>query len=183
MMVTNIELIKDFVNTLHKDPKLDGDEEELTSPDRLDAWLKAHGLATGARATTAGLARALELREALRVLLLANNGEVVDVAGAYATLDRIARGARVGLRFPDAGPVLVTDAEGVAGAFGQIVVAVQAAIAEGSWHRLKACRARDCEWAFIDNAKNQSRAWCSMSSCGNREKARAHRARHRTAGS
>ena len=116
------------------------------------------------------------------MLLLANNGEDVDVAAAYAALDRAARGARVELCWADEGPVLVPAAPGVTGALGQIVVAVQAAIADGSWQRLKACRARDCEWAFIDNAKNQSRAWCSMSSCGNREKARAHRARHRTAG-
>jgi len=43
---------------------------------------------------------------------------------------------------------------------------------------MKACRADDCKWAFLDTAKNQSRAWCSMSSCGNREKMRAYRARH-----
>jgi len=179
-MVNNSALIKDFVNTLHKDPH--GDEEGLAAPEQLDAWLKAHGLPTGSRVTAADLASAIELREALRVLLLANNGEDVDVASAYAALDRAARGGRVELCFDDDGPALVPAARGVAGALGQIVVAVQAAIADESWHRLKACRARDCEWAFIDNAKNQSRAWCSMRSCGNREKARAHRARHRAAG-
>jgi predicted RNA-binding Zn ribbon-like protein len=83
------------------------------------------------------------------------------------------------LRFADGGPALVPAAAGVAGALGRIVAAVQGAVADGSWRRLKACRARDCEWAFIDNAKNKSRAWCSMRSCGNREKARAYRARHR----
>jgi predicted RNA-binding Zn ribbon-like protein len=179
-MVNKSELIKDFVNTLHKDPH--GDEEELGTSEQLDAWLEAHALPTGSRATAAELASAIELREALRVLLLANNGEDVDVAAAYAALDRAARDARVELCCADEGPVLVPAAGGVTGALGQIVVAVQAGIADESWQRLKACRARDCEWAFIDNAKNHSRAWCSMSSCGNREKARAHRARHRAAG-
>src|SRR5258707_7615674 len=101
MMVTNSELIKDFVNTLHKDPKLDGDEEELTTPDELGAWLGAHGLPVGPRATAADLAKALELREALRVLLLANNGEDVDVAAAHEVLDVAACRARVGLRCTD----------------------------------------------------------------------------------
>ena len=64
-------------------------------------------------------------------------------------------------------------------ALGRLVIAVQSAMAEGSWDRLKACRASDCEWAFIDNARNHSRAWCSMKSCGNREKARAFRERHK----
>jgi predicted RNA-binding Zn ribbon-like protein len=181
-MVNDSELIRDFVNTLHKDPQLDEDEEELATPGELDAWLRAHGLPVGPKATTAELARARELREALRTLLLANNGEDVDVAPANVALDAAACRARVELRFEDAGPALVPAAPGVAGALGRIAVAVQAAVADGSWHRLKACRARDCEWAFIDNAKNQSRAWCSMSSCGNREKARVHRARHRAAG-
>ena len=180
MMVNNSELIKDFVNTLHKDPR--GDEEELTTSEQLDSWLEAHALPTGRRASAADLASAIELREALRVLLLANNGEDVDVAPAYAALDRAARGARVELCCADEELALVPAATGVAGALGQIVIAVQAAIADGSWPRLKACRARDCEWVFIDNAKNQSRAWCSMSSCGNREKARSFRERHRTAG-
>ena len=67
---------------------------------------------------------------------------------------------------------------GVTGALGRVIIAVHDAVADGSWQRLKACRARDCEWAFIDTAKNQSRAWCSMRSCGNREKARAYRRRH-----
>jgi predicted RNA-binding Zn ribbon-like protein len=75
----------------------------------------------------------------------------------------------------------VPGAAGVSGALGRIVAAVQGAVVDGSWRRLKACRAEDCQWAFVDHAKNQSRAWCSMSSCGNRAKARAHRERHRHA--
>ena len=70
-------------------------------------------------------------------------------------------------------------ATGVDAALGRLVIAVHSAMADGSWDRLKACRASDCEWAFIDNARNHSRAWCSMKSCGNREKARAFRERHR----
>jgi predicted RNA-binding Zn ribbon-like protein len=181
-MVNKSELITDFVNTLHKDPQLPADEEQLTTPARLSAWLESRGLPAG-KAGRDDLTAAVELRAALRTLLLANNGEAVDVAAANAVLDRVACRARVELRCAAAGPALVPAAAGAAGALGQIVVAVHAAVADGSWPRLKACRARDCEWAFVDNAKNQSRAWCSMSSCGNREKARAHRARLRTANS
>jgi len=50
-------------------------------------------------------------------------------------------------------------------------------MADGSWQRLKACRSETCRWAFIDNARNHSRLWCDMATCGNRAKARAFRSR------
>ena len=176
-MVTETTLITDFVNTLHKDPH--GDEEELQTPASLAAWLRDRGLLGSGRATAVDLARALEVREALRVLLLANNEIDVDAEAAARVLDDAARRARVELRFSDGEPVLVAAAPGVAGALGRVVAAVHGAVASGSWSRLKACRAEDCEWAFVDHAKNQSRSWCSMRSCGNRAKARAHRERQR----
>jgi predicted RNA-binding Zn ribbon-like protein len=39
---------------------------------------------------------------------------------------------------------------------------------------VRECGASDCAWLFLDTSKNRSRQWCSMSSCGNREKARRH---------
>ena len=53
------------------------------------------------------------------------------------------------------------------------------AMADGTWPRLKACAAHNCEWAFYDTSKNRSRTWCNMAVCGNREKARAYRQRQR----
>lgn len=38
--------------------------------------------------------------------------------------------------------------------------------------RLKICP--NCGWLFIDRSKNKSRAWCDMTVCGNRAKARLH---------
>ncbi len=134
------------------------------------------------RATDADLRDALALREALRSLTLAHNGVEVEIAGPTAVLDEAARRAGVELRFGDEGAELAPRAAGVSGALGKIVVAVQATMTDGSWERLKACRADDCYWVFVDTAKNHSRAWCSMRSCGNRAKARSFRERHRTAG-
>jgi predicted RNA-binding Zn ribbon-like protein len=39
---------------------------------------------------------------------------------------------------------------------------------------VRECGASDCRWLFLDSSKNRSRQWCSMTSCGNREKARRH---------
>ena len=60
---------------------------------------------------------------------------------------------------------------------GRVMAIVHAAIADGTWSRLKACREPTCEWAFYDYTKNRSGAWCTMDVCGNRAKARAYRER------
>jgi predicted RNA-binding Zn ribbon-like protein len=174
--LTATELIRDFVNTRD----LLDDEEKLTSPAELVTWLDERALTGGeSHATAADLGHAVELREALRQLLLEHTGVEVDRETASAVLDRTARRARIELCFEQCHGALTPAATGVDAALGRLVIAVHDAMADGSWERLKACRASDCEWAFIDNARNHSRAWCSMKSCGNREKARAFRERHR----
>ena len=40
--------------------------------------------------------------------------------------------------------------------------------------KVRECEASDCYWLFLDNSRNRSRRWCTMSACGNREKARRH---------
>jgi predicted RNA-binding Zn ribbon-like protein len=160
---------------------LDGGES-LGTPAELDRWLVEHELLRGeggARASGGDLRRAVELREALRLLLVGNTGLEVDSSTAFAVLDGVASRGRVGLCFEDCNGALVPAAHGVDGALGRIAIGVHEAISDGSWPRLKACRASDCEWAFIDHAKNHSRSWCSMRVCGNREKARAFRERQR----
>ena len=169
-----LELVRTFVNTLDVEDGVD----ELASPAALLEWLRRRGLAPGSAATEADLAAARTLREALRVLLLANNGVNVRKEAAVS-LDRTARKAGLRVRFDASGAPRVEPAvRGVDGALGRILAAVAAGMAEGTWERLKACRADDCRFAFYDHARNRSRQWCSMAVCGNRTKARAYRRRH-----
>jgi predicted RNA-binding Zn ribbon-like protein len=172
----NVELVRDFVNTYD----VEDDVDELATAQALGGWLAAHGLLRArGEATESQRRRAIDLREALRLLLFANNGADVNVRPAAEALDRAAQRSAVELRFRADGHVhLQCSASGVDGALGRILAAVASSMAEGTWPRLKACRAADCQWAFFDNAKNQSRTWCSMSVCGNRQKARAYRERH-----
>jgi predicted RNA-binding Zn ribbon-like protein len=171
----NSDLIIDFVNTVDLRPY----EEGLTTPAQLADWLVEHGLLAGReRATRADLDEALSVREALRDLLAAQNGLETDVAAATAVLDEAAGRARLTLRFSTGEATLEPAAAGVRGAIGRLLAEVSAGMADGTWSRMKACRADDCRWAFLDTAKNKSRAWCSMKSCGNRAKANAYRARH-----
>jgi predicted RNA-binding Zn ribbon-like protein len=101
-----------------------------------------------------------------------------DVSAASAVVDDALCRANLCVRFLDGNLRLEPKAGGVRGALGGILAEVATAMTDGSWERMKACRADDCLWAYYDTAKNQSRAWCSMSSCGNRAKVRAYRARH-----
>ena len=72
------------------------------------------------------------------------------------------------------------EADGLEGVLGTVLVVAFAAMADGSWGRLKSCRNHTCSWAFYDYSKNRSASWCSMLLCGNRRKTRAYRARRRT---
>lgn len=176
-MVTtcDCDLLLDFVNTVDLRPYA----EQLETPAALAEWLSGRDLVEpGTKATAADLREAIELREALRTLLGAHNEIPGDIAAASAVLERISRGAKLGVCFARGHLHLEPQSTGIRGALGRIVAEVATAMSEGTWARMKACRADDCRWVFLDTAKNQTRAWCSMKSCGNREKVRAYRARH-----
>jgi len=128
--------------------------------DWLPDWLGERGL--GARQERA----ARVLREALRELVLANNGfpvspealEVVNTAAARVRL-RVESGVRMEAR----------------DALDGVVATMLGAMLDGTWTRLKACR--NCHWSFYDYSPNRSATWCSMQLCGNRAKTRAYRKR------
>jgi predicted RNA-binding Zn ribbon-like protein len=171
--------IEALVNTL----ELDSGEERLSSPDALRDWLAGQGLLDPSAAVgEADLAATIELREALRAMLRVNDGEPVDPA-AVETVNRTAAGLPLRVAFDGAGdPALRPGpAGGVRAALAELLAGVAVAQAKGTWARLKACSADDCQWAFYDRSKNRSGRWCSMRTCGNRTKTRTYRTRRRAA--
>jgi predicted RNA-binding Zn ribbon-like protein len=172
--MVNSDLVIDFVNTARYDPE----REDLQTPTALLAWLREHGLEPGVRATSADLQEARRVREALREILLAHNDCDADLTTAMAVIDDAACRAHLGVRFADGAARIEPRNPGVRGALGRILGEVAAGMADGTWERVKACRADDCKYAYYDSAKNRSRAWCSMQSCGNRAKVHAYRERH-----
>ena len=171
----SLELIRDFVNTAD----LERGEDRLADGRGLQYWLVFHGLAElRHRASEEDAAEARAVREALRELLRAHTGVDVDQELASRTLDIAARNAGVSVSFAGGSIAFVSSAKGATGGLGRLLAAVGAAMADGSWQRLKACRSDACRWAFIDNARNRSRQWCDMAVCGNREKARTFRRKH-----
>ncbi|MEV7088302.1 CGNR zinc finger domain-containing protein [Streptomyces sp. NPDC093085] len=116
------------------------------------------------------------LREALRAACLAHTG--VQVRGrSAADLDLLLARAplRVGV---DGEGVAALRAAGAPDALlSRVALAIAEAVADGTWGRLKACEAEDCQWAFYDRSPAGRGRWCVMSVCGARAKMRAYRAR------
>jgi predicted RNA-binding Zn ribbon-like protein len=163
--------VQAFVNTVD----FENGVEELTDPAALEATLAALGVLEGVSLGPADLARALRVREALRALLLGNNGVTVERATLEA-LEEATRNGRLVVRFgADGGTALLPETPGLQGALGQIVGVVHTAMADGTWPRLKACPRHICRWVFYDRSKNRSSRWCAMSVCGNRVKTTRYR--------
>lgn len=168
-----LRLVQRFVNTVD----VEHGHEDLTEPRRLKELLVELALLDARAAIGADvLLRALELREALRNLALANNGGKVASAAA-AVLEEAASRGRLVVRFDRGVPSLEPASRNADGALADLVGVVYTAIADGTWSRLKACRREVCGRLFYDRSRNRSAVWCQMAVCGNRVKTRAYRAR------
>ena len=86
--------------------------------------------------------------------------------------------AETGLRPRFDEPRLVPTVDGVRGAIGHLLGVAFLAELDGSWHRFRLCADPTCTTVFYDRSKNHSAKWCSMQTCGNRNKVRAFRRRH-----
>ena len=159
-----LALVQRFANTVDREHG----REALHSPQALrtlllDLGLLDHDAPVGVRELEA----AHDLRDRIQAIALANNGVQTD-----AQLE-----AELVVRIDDERSVLESPRHDVHGALAELVGIVYTAMADGTWSRLKACRADSCHWRFYDRSRNRSAVWCSMAVCGNRTKTRAYRAR------
>jgi predicted RNA-binding Zn ribbon-like protein len=172
---SQLDLVRDYVNTFDLETGID----QISSPDELAMWFSEQGLVDDlVEPTEQEHADALAVREAIRDLLLANNGVDADAESASRTLESAGRAANLGVRFKGGRPLLAPEGDGARAAIGRLVAAVAELAPTDEWKRLKGCRDENCRVAFYDKSRNRSRAWCSMEVCGNREKARSFRQRH-----
>ncbi|MEU9639969.1 CGNR zinc finger domain-containing protein [Streptomyces tendae] len=146
----------------------------------LDLETGADSLDTGEGRARLGLTEedvpaARELRESLRVALLAHAGhpphrpvtplgELLAAAPLVVTVDPA-----------DGSAALAPAGEGSLTA--RVAAAVAQALVAGTWSRFKACEAADCHWAYYDRSPAGRGRWCSMQVCGARAKMRRYRAK------
>jgi len=169
-----VGLVQAYVNTVD----IQDGPEQLTDANTLETWLVARGLMEpGQQVTEADLKHAIAVREAIRGVIGANSGGTIYPLD-IAILNEAATASRLRARFGADGKArLEPEAGGVAGAMGRMVAAVFTAMADEDWSRLKLCGSATCRWAFFDRSRNHSSRWCTMASCGNRQKARRFRQR------
>jgi len=171
----SLALVQEFINSVEMPDGVD----ELRTEALAGQWLRsAAGVVLPVSASD--LRRLVATREALRDLLEAHTGENVDAAVAVR-LEKLLSHAPLRPVLSSSGATLVVDCGGVDRFLGMISTAIVEATLMGTWARLKVCRSSTCRWAYYDHSKNGSGTWCSMRSCGSREKARAYRARRRSA--
>ena len=151
--MSDADLLVDFLNTLDVEDSLDVLDADQPWAD----WLAAHDLPLPAGRLRGHRARARALRDDLRAVAA---GEEPPPRELPLTLTL---GPQPRLGGADALQVVL-------GAVARLGVREELG-------RVKICPADDCRWAFHDASRNGSRQWCSMAVCGNRAKARAHRAR------
>jgi predicted RNA-binding Zn ribbon-like protein len=168
----DLGLVQAFVNTLDMEPGT----EELKDPNTLHDWLVARGLMDSAQSVgDADLKHALGLREAMRSVIGRNSGLRIYPVD-LSTLNQAASASGLRMRFGAEGKArLEPEATGPVGAMGRLVAALYAAMQSEDWGRLKLCSSGTCRWALYDRSRNHSSRWCTMASCGNREKARRFR--------
>lgn len=171
-----LRLVQDFVNT----HDIENGRDRVAHPTRLRDWLVEGSLLERDTAVSRREHRhALEVRDALRALMQANNGAPAAPAAAELLSRALARSCpelRLAAGPEDHSEIHVASG-GVAGALGELLVVVHEAMREGSWSRMKACVDDRCRWAFYDHSRNASGRWCSMAVCGTRAKVEATAAR------
>ncbi|MDV3222608.1 CGNR zinc finger domain-containing protein [Intrasporangium sp.] len=168
-------LCLDFTNTVNARPNASRDW--LATPEQARTWADAVGRETTAeRIDASALAAARTLREQLH-----------DIFGALATgakpapedLDALVRAhaaavGRARLLRSEAGSYRLDWPDD--GTLTPVIDAVSNSaielLAHGPLHRLGRCPS--CGWLFVDTSKNGRRRWCSMATCGARDKARRH---------
>ncbi|HET9198872.1 MAG TPA: CGNR zinc finger domain-containing protein [Solirubrobacterales bacterium] len=167
------ELLVAFVNTRDVEEETDS----IADPDLLAAWIAEKTGEHAGELDRADADRVLNLRESLRKLLRANNGEEVD-RGDLVPLREAAERTRLRTSFSADGRLDLAPARsGLSGFEARLLLAVERLQSLAAWPRLKACTDEECQWAFFDATRNHSRTWCSMDVCGNREKTRRYRER------
>jgi predicted RNA-binding Zn ribbon-like protein len=163
----------DLVNT-YRDRK-SGGREMLRMPADLAEWL---GLSD---VSSARLRQAVELREAINdCVTAAIDGAALPAVGVINQWAARRRPTIVRLR-PDGNLETEPVADPVAAALADIAVDAVELLGSDDRAGLRICGSADCGLRFVDRSQAGRRQWCSMARCGNREKARAHRARTRNA--
>jgi predicted RNA-binding Zn ribbon-like protein len=157
------------------------DNELLKTPNDVLTWCESVGLFEDAPRLSDGAAKAQVAQvRAVReqtwaVFDAVSRRDVIPVAALGALLQRSGAGLRGGrLGLADACLGRLAADWGAPGAIPEALALLSVhALFTLPAERIRACGR--CGWLFLDSSRGGRRRWCSMSTCGNREKASRHR--------
>ena len=173
--------VLDLTNTVFHRSNPVQDNELLKSPADVLSWCRSVGLFKTAPPMADAAGRKLvadvhEVREhAWSVFNAVSRGEAVPTEDFGSLLER----AGTGVRARHLSRIDATFEDWVADwkAVGAIPTALAMLAVHGLFtlppDRIRACGR--CGWLFLDSSRGGRRRWCSMTTCGNREKASRHR--------
>jgi predicted RNA-binding Zn ribbon-like protein len=174
-------IVLDLTNTVFDRANPVADNELLKTPAKVLSWCVSAGLFERApRSTDAAACKLVtdvrKVREhAWAVFDAVSRGEAVPTDHFGALLERAGAGMRDGhVSRVDAARGGVVGDWRAPGAIPTVLsmLAVHAFFTLPP-DRVRACNR--CGWLFLDSSRGGRRRWCSMSTCGNREKASRHR--------
>ncbi len=169
--------IQALLNTVERPDGAD----RLADPADAREWLIDNALLVpDAVLDAADLVLVVQVREALRAMIVGNGGGPRATAADLAPLRRVAEAAAVRTTLePDGTVQLSVHGDDVTTRLATMLLAIRDAQRDGTWALLKACGNDECRWAFYDSSRNHGGMWCDMASCGNKLKNREFRARRR----
>lgn len=179
----------DFLNT---EVMLDGHPADLMKDgEALLRWLAESGLATkaevhnlregGAADREAWLRAGLQLRAGMRATFSRiADGQTLRTADLHLINDSLASTeGTMRLRRGDPQPSLRFQPHTLTPAF-LIARATAEFLASADLTLVRRCQGEGCILFFYDTTKSHTRRWCSMATCGNRTKVKAHYVRNRS---
>jgi len=155
-------------------------EEYFKSPGALRDWLVSQSLLpSGVSFDEPSYRRGIELRDSLYRIFSAiaagNRAEPDDVDILNGELTE----ALAKIELTDQLEWTLSEGNPLEKAFMAVALSAANLITSPLVGRIRECANDTCGWIFVDRSKNRSRRWCSMSDCGNLEKARRFQARKR----
>jgi predicted RNA-binding Zn ribbon-like protein len=172
-----LDLTNTVFNRAHPVP----DNELLKTPTDVLTWCESVGLFEDAPALSDGAAADLVTRvravreQAWAAFDALSRGAAIPGPALGALLEQSGAGLRAGrLRGVDGRPGHLAADWGAPGAIAEALslLSVEALFTLPA-ERIRPCGR--CGWLFLDSSRGGRRRWCSMSTCGNREKASRHR--------
>jgi len=153
----------------------------LPDPGALALWLRDAGLVADPPVPTGEEHRlALALRESIHASVRAFAAREKMETADIARMNEAAAQPLAAPQLSGSPPCLSWKADSpILSALASIARDAVMLVAAADRRRVKICRHRDCRMLFLDASPRNSRRWCAMSICGNREKVAAHRRRLR----